>query len=263
MIKTGEPVVTTSARDDARMADYLSVHQLMLQSVACVPIRARSGEVIGALYLETRLGPAVTFTGEIPTLMAFSDQVAIAIETARLVSENEERAKALAAANEELEAARKKLEELLGHRTAQLAATRRDLRSARKVLRGHFGYEGLVGTSEAMRDEVVSEIRDELNVKRFEVVRSLEGLLDYRVVPNFRALGPRLGQSLPRVKALLEEVDGSDVRSAFLAGRPFVLDVDGTSVELSEDDVEIRAVHHEELALSQDCLLYTSDAADE
>ncbi|MDZ4825765.1 MAG: isoleucine--tRNA ligase [Actinomycetota bacterium] len=110
----------------------------------------------------------------------------------------------------------------------------------------------LLGTSEAMRDEVVSEIRDELNVKRFEVVRSLEGLLDYRVVPNFRALGPRLGQSLPRVKALLEEVDGSDVRSAFLAGRPFVLDVDGTSVELSEDDVEIRAVHHEELALSQD-----------
>ncbi len=31
-----------------------------------------------------------------------------------------------------------------------------------------------------------------------------------------------------------------------------MLDVDGTAVELTEDDVEIRAVQHEELALAQD-----------
>ena len=151
VISTGEPVVTTSARDDARMAGYLSVHQLMLQSVACVPIRARSGGVIGALYLETRLRSASSFADELPTLTALADQVAIAIETARLVGENTRRAALLEKANGELEVARAKLEELLGHRTAQLQATRRDLRSARAVIRGHFGYEGLVGTSEAMR----------------------------------------------------------------------------------------------------------------
>ncbi|WP_437689896.1 sigma 54-interacting transcriptional regulator [Sorangium sp. So ce176] len=151
VISTGEPVVTASARDDARMSDYVSVHQLMLQSVACVPIRQRSGQVIGALYLETRLSAAAKFEAELPTLTALADQVAIAIETARLVSENERRARELERTNEELRAARAKLEELLGHRTAQLAATRRDLRSARAVIRGHFGYEGLVGTSEAMR----------------------------------------------------------------------------------------------------------------
>ena len=151
VISTGEPVVTTSARDDARMAGYLSVHQLMVQSVACVPIRARTGGVIGALYLETRLRPAASFSDELPTLTALADQVAIAIETARLVGENARRTAELSVANIELEAARAKLEELLGHRTAQLHATRRDLRSARAVIRGHFGYEGLVGTSEAMR----------------------------------------------------------------------------------------------------------------
>jgi serine/threonine-protein kinase PknK len=151
VISTGEPVVTASARDDAQMADYLSVHQLMLQSVACVPIRARGGAVIGALYLETRLRPTASFADELPTLVALADQVAIAIETARLVGENARRAAELSKANVELEAARDKLEELLGHRTAQLQATRRDLRSARAVIRGHFGYEGLVGTSDAMR----------------------------------------------------------------------------------------------------------------
>jgi DNA-binding NtrC family response regulator/tetratricopeptide (TPR) repeat protein len=151
VISTGQPIVTHSARDDARMAGYLSVHQLMLQSVACVPIRARTGAVIGALYLETRLRPAQSFAEELPTLTALSDQVAIAIETARLVGENARRAAELEKANVELTAARAELEDLLGHRTAQLQATRRDLRSARAVLRGHFGYEGLVGTSEAMR----------------------------------------------------------------------------------------------------------------
>jgi transcriptional regulator with GAF, ATPase, and Fis domain len=151
VIKSGEPVVSASASDDARMAGYLSVHQLMLQSVACVPIRARTGSVIGALYLETRLRPGASFAQELPTLAALADQVAIAIETARLVGENERRAAELEKANAELTIAQGKLEELLGHRTAQLVATRRDLRSARAVLRSHFGYEGLVGTSEAMR----------------------------------------------------------------------------------------------------------------
>jgi len=151
VISAGEPIVTTSALSDQRMADYVSVHQLMLQSVACVPIRSRTAGIIGALYLETRLQPGVNFAQELPTLQSLSDQVAIAIETARLVSENERRTEELRKANEELEAARQKLEELLGHRTAQLAATRRDLRSARDVIRGHFGYKGLIGRSAAMR----------------------------------------------------------------------------------------------------------------
>lgn len=158
VVAAGEPIVTVSARDDARMAGYVSVHQLMLQSIACVPIRSRSAAVIGALYLETRLRPALGFTDELPTLVALADQVAIAIETARLVGENARRARELEKKSEELEranrdlaAAHGELEELLGQRTEELKATKRDLRSARAVIKGHFGYEGLVGRSEAMR----------------------------------------------------------------------------------------------------------------
>ena len=39
VVQSGEPVVTMSARDDARLAEAVSVHQLMIQSIACVPIR--------------------------------------------------------------------------------------------------------------------------------------------------------------------------------------------------------------------------------
>ncbi|MGC4066314.1 MAG: sigma-54-dependent Fis family transcriptional regulator [Polyangiaceae bacterium] len=151
VLATGEPVVSVNARDDSRMRGWGSVHELMLQSVACVPIRDRSRQALGALYLETRLVRGTEFATELPMLQAFADQVAIAIQNARLVKENQERARELAAANEKLEEARGKLEELLGDRTVQLERTRRKLRETRDTLLGHFGYRGLVGTSAAMR----------------------------------------------------------------------------------------------------------------
>jgi serine/threonine-protein kinase PknK len=153
VVETGEPVVTVSARDDQRLAEAVSVHQLMIQSIACVPIRGAPpvGRTIGALYVETRIRPGIRFEHEVPTLSAFADQAAIAIENARLVAENRDRANLLARANGELAAAHDELARTLGKRTEQLAEARRDLKQVRAELRSHFGYAGLVGTSAAMR----------------------------------------------------------------------------------------------------------------
>jgi isoleucyl-tRNA synthetase len=102
-------------------------------------------------------------------------------------------------------------------------------------------------------DEVVREVADELNVKTLEPVANLEGILHYRVVPNFRALGPRVGKDVPRVKAALADVDGAAVRAALDTDGVFRLDLGGgTVVELGPDDVEVRAESHEELVLAQE-----------
>jgi isoleucyl-tRNA synthetase len=103
-----------------------------------------------------------------------------------------------------------------------------------------------------LADDVQREISDALNVKRLEAVTSLEGLLDYSVVPNFRALGPKVGKLMPKVKDALVHADGADVRRALEADGEFVLDVDGTEVRVGPDDVEVRAASHEEFALAQD-----------
>ncbi|MEO8179939.1 MAG: sigma 54-interacting transcriptional regulator [Deltaproteobacteria bacterium] len=145
------PVVSLDARRDASMQGYASVHQLMVQAVACVPIAGRGGTLIGALYLETRLAPGGEFERELPTLGAFADQVGLAIETARLVTENMKRAAELAETNAELEKAQADLQELLGERTQKLKVARKRLRDAQDTLYGHFGYQGMVGTSAAMR----------------------------------------------------------------------------------------------------------------
>ena len=153
VVQTGEPVVATKAREDERLLQAVSVHQLMIQSIACVPVRGAPplGRPIGALYVETRVRPGLRFQEELPTLSAFADQAAVAIENARLLEENRKRADELERTNQELAAAKDRLAEILGRRTEQLHATRRDLHKVRSDLRSHFGYAGLVGTSAAMR----------------------------------------------------------------------------------------------------------------
>ncbi len=164
VVKTGDPVITESARDDERLRGAASIHKLMIQAIACVPICSADpvAPVIGALYVETRGGSKARFTDEIPTLAAFADQAAIAIENARLLAENRQRAEELQRANEELESARDKLADALGRRTEQLATVRRDLKQVRAELRSHFGYAGLVGTSAPMRAlyAVIQRIKD-------------------------------------------------------------------------------------------------------
>jgi transcriptional regulator with GAF, ATPase, and Fis domain len=162
VIASREPVVTLDARGDARLKSFASVHQLLLESVACVPILAPSGGAIGALYLETRLRPGRHFERELPTLRAFADQVAIALENARLLRENQKRADDLASANAELAEAQERLRELLDGRTEQLKRTRQKLRETRETLYSHFGYQGLVGTSNAMRKvyALVDRVKD-------------------------------------------------------------------------------------------------------
>jgi len=106
--------------------------------------------------------------------------------------------------------------------------------------------------SAELRAEVVDEIATELNVKQVEVVTSLEGLLDYTVVPNFKALGPRLGKRLPRLRELVVELDGAAVRRALDEDGAFTIDVDGEAVTLGPDDLVVRAQQHEDLTLAQD-----------
>jgi isoleucyl-tRNA synthetase len=105
---------------------------------------------------------------------------------------------------------------------------------------------------ERMSTEVAAQVAEELNVKQLEEVESLEGLIRYSVVPNFRALGPRLGPRMPAVKAALLRADGAAVRRELDERGSYSVDVDGERIELGPDDLEVRAEEHEEFALAQD-----------
>jgi isoleucyl-tRNA synthetase len=99
-----------------------------------------------------------------------------------------------------------------------------------------------------LSDEAKTEIADELNVKALDDIESLSGLVSWTVVPNFRALGPRLGPKVNEVKAALATADGAEMQAAL--ERDGYVDVAGE--RLNADEVEVRADRHRDFALAQD-----------
>ena len=97
-------------------------------------------------------------------------------------------------------------------------------------------------------DDVVGEIASELNVKVIDDVDTLSGLMSWTVVPNFRALGPRLGPAVNEVKAALAAADGSALQAQLEADG--FIEVAGE--RLTADDVEVRAARHEAFALAEE-----------
>ena len=97
-------------------------------------------------------------------------------------------------------------------------------------------------------DEVLAEVASELNVKRLEAVDTLSGLISWTAVPNFRALGPRLGPKVNEVKAALASADGGELRRA--------LDEQGwvevAGERLTADEITLRAERHDQFALAED-----------
>ncbi|MCB9591788.1 MAG: sigma-54-dependent Fis family transcriptional regulator [Sandaracinaceae bacterium] len=146
----GEAILTVDARNDHRLSEYVSVHKLMLKSVACLPIRGRSGTV-GVLYLEHRMRRGRFGDTDLDLLLAFADQAAIALENARLLGSLESRRTELEDANVELAAAKAEIERLLDAKTAELEEARTDLVRARDALRKAHDRHGIVGRSERMR----------------------------------------------------------------------------------------------------------------
>mgnify|MGYP003333142906 CR=1 FL=1 len=71
--------------------------------------------------------------------------------------------------------------------------------------------EAVIATPDADARAAVESLRDEiareLNVRTVRVSDAVDELLEIEIVPNFRALGPKLGKDVPRVQQLLRDGD--------------------------------------------------------
>ena len=95
-------------------------------------------------------------------------------------------------------------------------------------------------------------VRDELNVKEIRFAPRRADFVRHEVRPNFRVLGKRLGALMPKVKAALEAADG-DALAAELEEKGLVaVEVDGKSVELSREELEVRLEEKPGLATAGD-----------
>lgn len=146
----GEPVSTVDAASDDRFKEFLSIHELQLKSVACVPVRYK-GKVLGVLYLENRLRTGRFGARDLRVISAFADQVAIAVAQAQLIDEARKRTAQLEEAKEALAQAYARQSVDLDSRTADLKNTRERLSRLKEQLLGQGDYHGVIGTGPVMQ----------------------------------------------------------------------------------------------------------------
>jgi len=108
------------------------------------------------------------------------------------------------------------------------------------------------GEKASLTPELVEIIVDELNVKSFEFVEQAGKLVNYRVLPDNKALGPRFGARFPRLRAALAQADPEKLAQAVNAGQPVTLVVDGETVELKPGEVLVQTAPVEGLAVATD-----------
>jgi adenylate cyclase len=83
VLETGEGLLADNAYKDERLQGNLSVANLVLRSVLCVPLTYRE-RVTGVVYVDNRLQSGVFTSREKNLLDAFANQAVVAIENARL-----------------------------------------------------------------------------------------------------------------------------------------------------------------------------------
>ncbi|MDH5490505.1 MAG: isoleucine--tRNA ligase [Myxococcales bacterium] len=95
-------------------------------------------------------------------------------------------------------------------------------------------------------------IEEELNVKRLSFADEPARYVDFELVPNFRALGPRLGKQMAACKRALMQADGSALHAEMAAQGRVRLELEGGAIELSPEEVEVRLVAKEDFAAASE-----------
>jgi len=106
------------------------------------------------------------------------------------------------------------------------------------------------GGRQNLRPELVEIVTDELNVKQFEFVEKANQLVNYQVLPDNKALGPRFGADFPKVRQALQAADPNAVAASVAAGVPFALQMEGQVVELAPQEILIQTHPAEGLAVA-------------
>jgi transcriptional regulator with GAF, ATPase, and Fis domain/tetratricopeptide (TPR) repeat protein len=207
-----EPILTTDAQGDPRFAGQGSVHALRLKSVLSVPVLSPSG-VLGVLYVDCRVQRGRFSEAERSLLLAFADQLALAISNARLHQELERK-------GAELARQKHAVEQLSRGQAREIERLKREVQTQRQSLELRYDYSQIVGRGPAMRavlerlDRVIDSDASVLILGESGTGKELVARAIHWNGP--RKAGPFLGincAALP--EALLESELFGHVRGAF------------------------------------------------
>ncbi len=150
VVREGRAVLAVDALDDERFRAFVSVNAMKLRSILAVPLQIKR-HVVGAIYLDSRLRTGVFTDADRRMLEAFGAQAAVALETARLISENTQKCSELANANNEIQSLTDQLREKLEHSEVKLRRVGALLEQTQKDVSERLRKSGIIGQSVAMQ----------------------------------------------------------------------------------------------------------------
>ncbi|MCA9925714.1 MAG: class I tRNA ligase family protein, partial [Anaerolineales bacterium] len=111
-----------------------------------------------------------------------------------------------------------------------------------------------VGTEQEREDlaDLANVLAEEMNVKTIEIVSEVGELVNYKLLPNNRVLGPKFGKQFPQVRKALMALDAAAAARTLQAGEALQLDVNGKTVTLTDDDVVVQTESRGGLAVASD-----------
>ncbi|MDD3307883.1 MAG: isoleucine--tRNA ligase [Acetobacterium sp.] len=83
-------------------------------------------------------------------------------------------------------------------------------------------------------------IEEELNIKQVAFEDNLSDFMNYALKPDFKVAGPILGKNVKLLGKALASVEASEVVAKLEADGSFVIELDGESLELRKDFIDIR-----------------------
>jgi len=101
----------------------------------------------------------------------------------------------------------------------------------------------------AILHEIVAE---ELNVDEIDLADELSEVLEFELIPNFRTLGPRLGERVKYLKPTLAALNGVQAAAMLEAGQSVTVALPDGTVDLSPEDVQLRVRGQEGFAVSRE-----------
>ncbi|MCS3904225.1 isoleucyl-tRNA synthetase [Methylohalomonas lacus] len=122
--------------------------------------------------------------------------------------------------------------------TATLLLRNKSRHNVRQPLQRILVVTGKGGVDRQLVEKVSDIILDEVNVEAIEYIQDSSDIVRYSAKPNFPKLGPRLGKLMGPLGKQVRELD-HDVIARFLADNQLSMKVNGETVTLTDDDLEV------------------------
>ncbi|MCG8555867.1 MAG: isoleucine--tRNA ligase [Proteobacteria bacterium] len=105
---------------------------------------------------------------------------------------------------------------------------------------GHAFVIGATPRSRSAISQFSDAIREELNVHELAFTREPTRYVEFQILPDFRKLGPRLGNRMPECKTVLAAADAASLYSKLQVAGEVEIELSNGPLRLCADEIEVR-----------------------